>query len=168
MKFKTKEKRFKELVKDYGLSKEFKETSTSEACERHSSPCTRSKSKTLQHCGLIQSLIEKDCRLQAIKYVCELDMADKFSPTTFLQDHLRYVKKIAREREQKDDSVPSQIVAITKEIADLKAVIKCVKLYKIGFDLSKIQKGIRKLEMKKLNWRSLSHENPRKRKSLVY
>ncbi|XVE62848.1 hypothetical protein DITRI_Ditri06bG0152700 [Diplodiscus trichospermus] len=125
---------------------------SSEAHEKHSSPCTRSKSRILQHCSLIQNLIEKDRRLQAIKHVCELNMADRFSVATLLQDHLTYVKGIAREREKKDYSVPSQIVAITKEIADLKAVIKCVQLYKIeaNFDLSKIQKSIKKLEMKKV------------------
>ncbi|XVE62833.1 hypothetical protein DITRI_Ditri06bG0151800 [Diplodiscus trichospermus] len=144
----AKEKRFAELVKEYGFGEEL---FSSEAREKRSSPCTRSKSRNLQHCALIQNLVEKDCRLQAIKYVCELNMADRFSPATLLQDHLMYVKKIAREREQKDYSVPVQIVAITKEIADLKAAIKCVKLYQIeaDFNSSKIQKSIGKLEMKK-------------------
>ncbi|XWS42486.1 hypothetical protein CRYUN_Cryun16bG0018000 [Craigia yunnanensis] len=79
-------------------------------------------------------------------------MADMFSLATLLQDHLRYVKKTARECKQKNDSFPTQIVAITKEIADLKAVIKCVKLYMLeaDFPLGKIEKSIRKQEKKKV------------------
>ncbi|XWS42487.1 hypothetical protein CRYUN_Cryun16bG0018100 [Craigia yunnanensis] len=64
--FEAKEKRFKELVKEYGFSEEFEEIGSSEARDKHSSiafhepgtPCTRSKSRILR--GLIQNLIEKE------------------------------------------------------------------------------------------------------------
>ena len=106
----------------------------------------------MQRCGLIQNLIDKERRLQAIKFVCEFNMADKFSLATLLQDHLRYVKKTARECKQKDDSVPTQTVVITKEIADLKAMIKCIQLYKLeaDFPCGKIERIIGKQEKKKV------------------
>ncbi|XP_022719733.1 meiosis-specific nuclear structural protein 1-like [Durio zibethinus] len=157
--FEAKEKRFKEFVKQCGFSENFKKLEI---------PFTRSKSKILQRCSLIQNLTEKDFRLQAIKLICEFDMADKFSLPTLLQDHLRQVKKTFRERKHGDESVPTQIVAITKEIADLKAVIKLIQLYNLGayFPLGKIEKSIRKREKKKVEMQNFGPRTRSKSKLL--
>ncbi|OMO55415.1 Frigida-like protein [Corchorus capsularis] len=120
--------------------------------EDNETPSTRSKSKTLIQSGLIEDLIDKDRRLQAIKHVFEFNLGDKFSPADLIQDHLRYIRRSAKFYKEKDAGLSNQIVTITKEIADLKAVIKCIQIHKLEDEipLDKIENSIRKREETKI------------------
>ncbi|OMO96386.1 Frigida-like protein [Corchorus olitorius] len=115
-------------------------------------PSTRSKSKTLIQSELIEDLIDKDRRLQAIKHVFEFNLGDKFSPADLIQDHLRYIRRSAKFYKEKDGGLSNQIVTITKEIADLKAVIKCIQIHQLEDEvpLDRIENSIKRKEETKI------------------
>ncbi|KAK9291725.1 hypothetical protein L1049_019674 [Liquidambar formosana] len=82
----------------------------------------------------IQNLIEKEQQpLEAIRYIYKLKLVDKFSPIHILEDYFSHSKKLAEELcEKGNNSLEAQIRAIDKEVAALRAVVRCTAEYKLG------------------------------------
>lgn len=83
----------------------------------------------------IQKLISQDKRLDAIKFIYAYEMVDKFPPVPLLKAHLKLAKNFAMSCKGKS-SLKAQDEATNKEIAAIKAVIRCIDNYQLGSQFS--------------------------------
>lgn len=100
----------------------------------------------------IEKLISKKKRIDAIRFIYEFKLVDKFPPVPLLQDHLKYAKNVARMNcEKGKNSLKEQDEATKKEIAATRAVIRCVENYKLGsqYSLENLKDCIKQLKEKK-------------------
>ncbi|RVX18055.1 FRIGIDA-like protein 4a [Vitis vinifera] len=79
----------------------------------------------------IQNLITKRKQIEAIKFIYEFGLVDKFPPFPLLRAHLQDAKRAHKKATKEADSRQSKDEAFDKEIAAVKAVISCVKDHKI-------------------------------------
>ncbi|XP_030926202.1 FRIGIDA-like protein 5 isoform X1 [Quercus lobata] len=79
----------------------------------------------------IQNLIKEEQQLEAIKYICALELVDKFPPLSLLSDHFNNSKRKAEELCKKgNNSLSVQLERISKELASLRALLSYVEIYK--------------------------------------
>ncbi|GKV07549.1 hypothetical protein SLEP1_g19306 [Rubroshorea leprosula] len=80
----------------------------------------------------IKKQINKGLHLEAVKYICSLDMVHKFPPLPLLKKHLENLKKAARNAcRKRKKNVPAKISAIQKELDDIKIVKRLLVNYKL-------------------------------------
>ncbi|KAF3944674.1 hypothetical protein CMV_028883 [Castanea mollissima] len=79
----------------------------------------------------IQNLIKEEQQLEAIKYICALELVDKFPPLPLLNDHFINSKRKAEELCKKgNNSLSVQLEGISKELASLRALLSYIEIYK--------------------------------------
>ncbi|XP_007030124.2 PREDICTED: uncharacterized protein LOC18599882 isoform X1 [Theobroma cacao] len=78
---------------------------------------------------LIETLINKNQRLEAIAYICAFDLVDKFSPAHMLKVHLEYARESLYQKAKKSHWKWHQI--IDHEIALVRKVIGCIADHKL-------------------------------------
>ncbi|XP_050224657.1 FRIGIDA-like protein 5 [Mercurialis annua] len=101
---------------------------------------------------IIQGLIKRNQRIEAIKNIYESEMTDKFSPVDLLRDHMTYLKSVEKSfTNQYTSTTKSQIRFVGKEIDRLRAVINCITTYKLESEFSSkdLKERVLKLEKKR-------------------
>ncbi|KAG8478911.1 hypothetical protein CXB51_028761 [Gossypium anomalum] len=78
---------------------------------------------------LIETLINKNLRLEAIAYICAFDLADKFPPAHLLNAHLKYSKMRKYRKGKKSNMKLNE--TIDQEIAIMRRVIRCIADHKL-------------------------------------
>ncbi|WOG84317.1 hypothetical protein DCAR_0103500 [Daucus carota subsp. sativus] len=76
---------------------------------------------------LITSLIEKGRRLMAIRYIYGFKLVEKFPPVPILNDHISFSNLLAEKIQVQKSSDEPEGIAIGKQLASLRAVVKCIK-----------------------------------------
>ncbi|KAF5453917.1 hypothetical protein F2P56_023629, partial [Juglans regia] len=84
----------------------------------------------------IQKLILQNKRLDAVRFIHAFELVDEFPPVPLLKAHLKDTKKFARMGCKGKKSLKAQDEATGKEIAAIKAVIRCVNDYNLGSQYS--------------------------------
>ncbi|KAK7851479.1 FRIGIDA-like protein 5 isoform X2 [Quercus suber] len=81
--------------------------------------------------NFIQNLIKEEQQLEAIKYICALELVDKFQPLPLLNDHFINSKRKAEELcRNGNNSLSVQLEGISKELASLRALLSYIEIYK--------------------------------------
>ncbi|KAL0005754.1 hypothetical protein SO802_013315 [Lithocarpus litseifolius] len=81
--------------------------------------------------NFIQNLIKEEQQLEAIKYICALELVGKFPPLPLLHDHFINSKRKAEELCKKgNNSLSVQLEGISKELASLRALLSYTEIYK--------------------------------------
>ncbi|KAB2058703.1 hypothetical protein ES319_A11G252100v1 [Gossypium barbadense] len=95
---------------------------------------------------LIETLVKKNLRLEAIGYICALDLVDKFPPAQILKAHLEYLMQSVHQEAQKSHWKPRQIR--DKKKGAVGKVIGCIADHKLEklFPRKKLENYIRHLE----------------------
>ncbi|MBA0742311.1 hypothetical protein Gogos_015379, partial [Gossypium gossypioides] len=95
---------------------------------------------------LIETLVKKNLRLEAIGYICALDLVDKFPPAQILKAHLEYLMQSVHQEAQKSHWKPRQIR--DKKKGAVGKVIGCIDDHKLEklFPRKKLENYIRHLE----------------------
>ncbi|KAL4637298.1 hypothetical protein ACB092_03G067700 [Castanea dentata] len=82
--------------------------------------------------NFIQNHIKEEQRLEAIKYICALELVDNFPLVTLLNDHLKNSKRKAEDLcKEGNKSLPVQLKEISKELTALRAVLSWIEIYKL-------------------------------------
>ncbi|XP_065636845.1 FRIGIDA-like protein 4b [Quercus suber] len=82
--------------------------------------------------NFIQNLIKEEQQLEAIKYICALELVDSFPLAPLLNDHLMNSKRKAEDLCKKGDkSLPVELMGISKELTALRAVRSWIEIYKL-------------------------------------
>ncbi|KAK9293049.1 hypothetical protein L1049_021033 [Liquidambar formosana] len=100
----------------------------------------------------IWNLIMKKQQLDAIKFIYACGLVENFPPVPLLKDYLKFSKHAAwRIIWKGNKSIEAQNEAINKRIADLRAVIRCIKDHKLASEYSpmNIKKLILQLKRKR-------------------
>ncbi|GLT36677.1 hypothetical protein SLA2020_110400 [Shorea laevis] len=80
----------------------------------------------------IKKQINKGLHLEAVKYICSLDMVHKFPPLPLLKKHLEDLKKATRNAcRKRKKNVLAKISAIQRELDDIKIVKRLLVNYKL-------------------------------------
>ncbi|KAL5729742.1 hypothetical protein ACHQM5_002646 [Ranunculus cassubicifolius] len=99
--------------------------------------------------NFIEKLTSKGKQLEAVKFVYAFELVDKFPPVPLLKDYCKQSKKVAQDiRNKGNHSVQSLNEAIGKELAAVKAIIKCIEEHKLESEYPKgtLDKRIEQLE----------------------
>ncbi|XP_063942719.1 FRIGIDA-like protein 5 [Daucus carota subsp. sativus] len=83
--------------------------------------------------GFIKGLMKKD-RLQAIRYIYEFNLVGKFRPVSILKDHICSHNLLSANTRWKRISDESQGKAISKQLASVKEVVKCIKDHQLEIE----------------------------------
>uniref|UniRef100_A0A7N2L300 FRIGIDA-like protein n=1 Tax=Quercus lobata TaxID=97700 RepID=A0A7N2L300_QUELO len=82
--------------------------------------------------NFIQNVIKEEQQLEAIKYICALEVVDSFPLVPLLNDHLMNSKRKAEDLcKEGDKSLPVQLMGISKELTALRAVCSWIDIYKL-------------------------------------
>lgn len=96
---------------------------------------------------LIQTLIDKNKLLRAVRCICSFDLVDKFQPVPLLKAHLANVKKTAKMRgRHRNDKIIAKIAAVDSELTALRCVVRCISDYELHNEFSPTNL-IRRIEM---------------------
>ncbi|KAL5987970.1 hypothetical protein ACLOJK_035732 [Asimina triloba] len=101
---------------------------------------------------LIRKLVSSGKQLDAVNYAYAFDVVGQFPPVPLLKEYLKESKKVAQNvRKKGHDSLQAQNEAIAKELAAVKAVIKCIEEHnlKSEYPLDSLEKRIEQLEKEK-------------------
>ncbi|XP_074358219.1 uncharacterized protein LOC141697629 [Apium graveolens] len=91
----------------------------------------------------VEILIQKGHRLQAIRYIYEFELVGKFLPVPILKNHLSFKKLL-----DASDVREGNIAIISKQLAILREVVKCVKDHQLEaeYPLEDLIAQVQKLE----------------------
>ncbi|XP_008356210.3 FRIGIDA-like protein 5 [Malus domestica] len=76
---------------------------------------------------LIQRLIEKKLFIEAVRWICMFELTDKFPPVPLLEEFVENTKRFCRKVGKRKKSLDEKDKVINDQIADLRAVIECIK-----------------------------------------
>ncbi|XP_021752286.1 FRIGIDA-like protein 5 [Chenopodium quinoa] len=110
---------------------------------------------------LIRSLIKENKWLEAVRFICAFNLADKFPPDPLLKAYLDYTYEAALKTcQNSNNSVKTQNKCAKKQIRALQSVIRCIFDFKLDSEYSPIdlQQRIRQLELQKEERNSLNLE----------
>ncbi|PON73957.1 Frigida-like [Parasponia andersonii] len=79
----------------------------------------------------IQNLILQDKVIEATRFICTLQLADKFPPVPLLKAHLKEAKKVASSILKKSNSPEAKDDAANKELSALNSIVRCIEEYKL-------------------------------------
>lgn len=109
----------------------------------------RSLSITDKIPDFIEKLTSKGKQLEAVKFVYAFELVDKFAPVPLLKEYFTQSKKVAEEIRKKGNlSVQSQNEATAKELAAMRAIIKCIEEHNLESEYPRapLEKRIEHLE----------------------
>uniref|UniRef100_A0A803LM73 FRIGIDA-like protein n=1 Tax=Chenopodium quinoa TaxID=63459 RepID=A0A803LM73_CHEQI len=109
----------------------------------------------------IRSLIKENKWLEAVRFICAFNLADKFPPDPLLKAYLDYTYEAALKTcQNSNNSVKAQNKCANKQIRALQSVIRCIFDFKLDSEYSPIdlQQRIRQLELQKEERKSLNLE----------
>ncbi|CAB4285220.1 unnamed protein product [Prunus armeniaca] len=103
----------------------------------------------------IQNLIERKQLIEAIRFICTFNLIDKFPPALLLKEYMEdawqsfWTIWLAKESRDEKNKV------VDKQIADLRAVIRCIKDYNLESEYASKDIEIQLVELEKLRgtWR---------------
>nr|XP_028948640.1 uncharacterized protein LOC103453978 isoform X2 [Malus domestica] len=99
----------------------------------------------------IPTLIEWGQRIEAVRVICTFNLIDKFPPGPLLKEHVEIARKCSQSLISKTKLLGDEIKVVDEEIADLRAVIECIKDYDLESEYSPraIETKIVKLQKQK-------------------
>ncbi|PIA58141.1 hypothetical protein AQUCO_00500230v1 [Aquilegia coerulea] len=101
---------------------------------------------------LIQKLTSNGKQLEAVKFVYAFELVDKFPPVPLLKDYFKQSKKVAQDiRNKGNHSIQSLNEATAKELAAVRAIIKCIEEHKLESEYPRgiLDKRVEQLEKQK-------------------
>ncbi|TQD94073.1 hypothetical protein C1H46_020268 [Malus baccata] len=106
---------------------------------------------TLCAADAIPTLIEWGQRIEAVRVICTFNLIDKFPPGPLLKEHVEIARKCSQSLISKTKLLGDEIKVVDEEIADLRAVIECIKDYDLESEYSPraIETKIVKLQKQK-------------------
>ncbi|OVA15114.1 Frigida-like [Macleaya cordata] len=128
---------FLQLLATYGLASSFDanellDLAVSIARRKQAIDLCRSLGFNEKMPDLIRKLVEKGKHLDAVKFAYAFELVDMFPPVPLLKAYKKQSKKIANEVRQKGkQSLQSQNEATAKQIAALRAIVKCIEEHKL-------------------------------------
>ncbi|CAN6586997.1 unnamed protein product [Malus baccata var. baccata] len=84
----------------------------------------------------IRTLIEWGQRIEAVRVICTFNLIDEFPPGPLLKEHVEIARKCSQSLISKTKLLGDEIKVVDEEIADLRAVIECVKDYNLESEYS--------------------------------
>ncbi|KAF9590704.1 hypothetical protein IFM89_036828 [Coptis chinensis] len=154
---------FLQLLASYGLGSEF---DSSEVLDLAVSIARRKQAIDLLRAlrmpdkipDFIQKLTSNGKQLEAVKFVYAFELVDKFPPVPLLKDYFKQSKKVAQEiRNKGNHSVQSLNEATAKELAAVKAIIKCIEEHNLE---SQYPRGILDKRVEQLEKQKASKKRP--------
>ncbi|XP_034221386.1 FRIGIDA-like protein 5 isoform X3 [Prunus dulcis] len=122
----------------------------------------------------IQNLIERKQLFEAFRFICTFKVNDKFSSVPLLKEYVEGARKSYRTTWRKKKSLDEKKEVVDHQIADLRAVIQCIKDYRLDseYPSKDIEIQIVQLEKMKENWikmaKSLGSKAEQEEKSLGF
>ncbi|XP_039022532.1 uncharacterized protein LOC120155008 isoform X2 [Hibiscus syriacus] len=112
---------------------------------------------------LIETLVQRNLRLEAIGYVCAFDLVDKFPPAQMLKAHLEYSKQSLHQQAQKSHWKWHQI--IDHKIAAVRKVIRCIADHNLEslYPPNDLEDYIKQLEKQKEDRNDAARKEKQKR-----
>ncbi|BFG37065.1 hypothetical protein CerSpe_233390 [Prunus speciosa] len=106
----------------------------------------------------IQNLIERKQLFEAFRFICTFKVNDKFSSVPLLKEYVEGARKSYRTTWRKKKSLDEKNEVVDHQIADLRAVIQCIKDYRLEseYPSKDIEIQIVQLEKMKENWRKMA------------
>ncbi|CAB4285219.1 unnamed protein product [Prunus armeniaca] len=106
----------------------------------------------------IQNLIERKQLFEAFRFICTFKVNDKFSSVPLLKEYVEGARKSCRTTWRKKKSLDEKNEVVDHQIADLRAVIQCIKDYRLDseYPSKDIKIQIVQLEKMKENWRKMA------------
>ncbi|KAH9328932.1 hypothetical protein KI387_001040 [Taxus chinensis] len=101
---------------------------------------------------IVEKLISSGKQIEAVNFVHTFGLVEKFPPVPLLKTHLKDAKKVSQETAKNGkNSISAQNEGASKEIAAVKAVIKCIQEYKLESQMSteNLEKRVAQLEKSK-------------------
>ncbi|KAM1738040.1 hypothetical protein ACFX11_013903 [Malus domestica] len=84
----------------------------------------------------IPTLIEWGQRIEAVRVICTFNLIDEFPPGPLLKEHVEIARKCSQSLIAKTKLLGDEIKVVDEEIADLRAVIECIKDYNLESEYS--------------------------------
>ncbi|CAL9003487.1 unnamed protein product [Prunus brigantina] len=103
----------------------------------------------------IQNLIERKQLIEAIRFICTFNLIDKFPPALLLKEYMEDAWQSFWTIWLAKKSVDEKNKVVDKQIADLRAVIQCIKDYNLESEYASKDIEIQIVELEKLRgtWR---------------
>ncbi|XP_034221379.1 uncharacterized protein LOC117632093 isoform X3 [Prunus dulcis] len=103
----------------------------------------------------IQNLIERKQLIEAIRFICTFNLIDKFPPAPLLKEYMEDAWQSFWTIWLAKESLDEKNKVVDKQIADLRAVIQCIKDYNLESEYASKDIEIQIVELEKLRgtWR---------------
>ncbi|XP_020421499.1 uncharacterized protein LOC18774404 [Prunus persica] len=105
--------------------------------------------------GIIWNLIERKQLIEAIRFICTFNLIDKFPPAPLLKEYMEDAWQSFWTIWLAKESLDEKNKVVDKQIADLRAVIQCIKDYNLESEYASKDIEIQIVELEKLRgtWR---------------
>ncbi|KAF5177736.1 Frigida-like protein [Thalictrum thalictroides] len=142
-----------QLLAAYGLVSSFNvdevlDLAVSIARRKQAIDLVRSLGITDKIPDFVQKLTSNGKQLEAVKFVYAFELVDKFPPVPLLKDYFKQSKKVAQDiRNKGNHSIQSLNEATAKELAAVRAIIKCIEEHNLE---SEYPRGILDMRVEQL------------------
>nr|KYP68137.1 Involucrin [Cajanus cajan] len=146
------------LLSNYGLASDFNEDEVLKLLElaaqhKQTVELFRTLGFVDKIYDFVQNLVKMQQLIEAVRFICAYELADKIQPVDLLRQHMARVKTITKRFVGKKRSIEKKVKARDREIATLGNVLQCISDNNLGSQdlVNEIQDRIVELERQKEN-----------------
>uniref|UniRef100_A0A0C9RXX4 FRIGIDA-like protein n=1 Tax=Wollemia nobilis TaxID=56998 RepID=A0A0C9RXX4_9CONI len=148
---------FLQLLASYGIAKEFKDDFVRDCVvavsgRKQAPELCRTLGLSGKMSDIIEKLISSGKQIDAVKFAHAFGLVEKFPPVPLLKAYLKNSKKLSQETAKNGkNAISAQNEGASKEIAALKAVIKCIQEHKLEsqMNVENLEQRVANLEKSK-------------------